>query len=441
MVSELFLRSSVSGFVADINAARRESWNPSPNYSFILSLSLSWSACEFVFTIFGIFLERHPILLPPLTGFTASIERIWELSVQQWPQFDRDRIFRNIPRILAGELVFWLPAAWEGGGVEANDHSGDRGRGLLPPLCPPSLVPSQNMARSPLVRNGGVRRVIPAYSDILNSTVDDSSLRGRDRDVAKSSPFNCDIESERAIGESSGIGLTAPGGGESFRNKDGVPSPVALATGFMEDVIRSSVRPGSRPSEDALVEEFLGQKRSRKNPYARVFCYNGNTPFVNDERACVEYFFCARNAAINIPDVDDLVHAQDFKDMARSSAQARAHTVRVVHHYERDLKRARGKLEDMFAEKELRDDKIRKLEALVKDLTYVVENTASKAESPQAELSALSNREAILRSQIGYQKNSLGARIDYLEWSREDYAAKEVARAVWEASTKYWGRL
>ncbi|KAL0714040.1 hypothetical protein Bca4012_021018 [Brassica carinata] len=325
----------------------------------------------------------------------------------------RDNHQVGLPSVLTDEMlngiarVFWLPAAWEGGGVEANDHSGDRGRGLLPPLCPPSLVPSQNMARSPLVRNGGVRRVIPAYSDILNSTVDDSSLRGRDRDVAKSSPFNCDIESERAIGESSGIGRYPLLG-----------SPGERQLGSLK-----------RPSEDALVEEFLGQKRSRKNPYARVFCYNGNTPFVNDERACVEYFFCARNAAINIPDVDDLVHAQDFKDMARSSAQARAHTVRVVHHYERDLKRARGKLEDMFAEKELRDDKIRKLEALVKDLTYVVENTASKAESPQAELSALSNREAILRSQIGYQKNSLGARIDYLEWSREDYAAKEVARA------------
>lgn len=42
---------------------------------------------------------------------------------------------------------------------------------------------------------------------------------------------------------------------------------------------------------------------------------------MNDERACAEYFCCARSAFTDIPDADDLVHAQVFKDMARSYAQ------------------------------------------------------------------------------------------------------------------------
>lgn len=109
--------------------------------------------------------------------------------------------------------------------------------------------------------------------------------------------------------------------------------------------------------------------------------------------------------------------------------------------YERDLQKARGKLDDMFAEKELCDDGIKELEALVKDLSSVVETTTSKAESLQAELSASSSREAILRLQIGDQDNTLGATIDYLERSREDYAVKEVARAVREAIVKYRGHL
>lgn len=52
-----------------------------------------------------------------------------------------------------------------------------------------------------------------------------------------------------------------------------------------------------------------------------MFRYNGDTPFMNDERACAEYFCCARSAFTDIPDADDLVHAQVFKDMARSYAQ------------------------------------------------------------------------------------------------------------------------
>ena len=51
--------------VADLNAAMRGNWNPSPSRSIVLSLSLSWFVCEFIFALFGIFLERHPILLLP----------------------------------------------------------------------------------------------------------------------------------------------------------------------------------------------------------------------------------------------------------------------------------------------------------------------------------------------------------------------------------------
>ena len=115
--------------------------------------------------------------------------------------------------------------------------------------------------------------------------------------------------------------------------------------------------------------------------------------------------------------------------------------MRLVYLYEKDLKRAMGKLEDMFAENELRDDRIKELEVLVKDLNSAVETAASKVESFQADLSASSSREAILLSQIGDHQNSVGARIDYLERSCEDYVAREVARAVREAIMKYRERL
>lgn len=66
---------------------------------------------------------------------------------------------------------------------------------------------------------------------------------------------------------------------------------------------------------------------------------------------------------------------------------------------------------------------------------------SSSAEVLRAELEASSSREVIIRSQIGDQQEVLGARISNLERSREDYAAKEVARAVREAVAKYRGRL
>ncbi|KAL0667749.1 hypothetical protein Bca4012_030453 [Brassica carinata] len=321
--------------------------------------------------------KRHPISLPPPTGFSAGVERICGLGVQQWPQFDCDRIFRSVPRVSA--------AAW---GIDSGDRSGRRGRDLLSLSRPTSSASSHGVARSPSVRTGGILRAIPAYTDVWKR-----QWRGQ------AIPLNCDMEPERAAGESSGINPTAPTVGESVRDVDGVPLPMALAGGFMADAIRSSVQEGrlrseslKRLSEDVLEEDMPGEKRPQKDP----------------------------SAFTDIPDADDLVHAQVFKDMARSYAQSKVHAVRLVYLYEKDLKRAMGKLEDMFAENELRDDRIKELEA---------------------DLSASSSREAILLSQIGDHHNSVGARIDYLERSCEDYVAREVARAVREAIMKYRERL
>lgn len=81
-------------------------------------------------------------------------------------------------------------------------------------------------------------------------------------------------------------------------------------------------------------------------------------------------------------------------------------------------------------DKESRNTRINELEVTVDGLN-------SPTEVLRAELEASYSREAILRSQIGDQQEVLGARISHLEWSREDYAAKEVARAVREAVAKY----
>ncbi|CAN6917206.1 unnamed protein product, partial [Brassica oleracea] len=123
---------------------------------------------------------------------------------------------------------------------------------------------------------------------------------------------------------------------------------------------------------------------------------------------------------------DDLVHAQEFKDMARAYAQ-------------KDLNKARAKLETMFSEKQTRDDKIKELEVVAKEFASAVETATARAESLQANLFASISREAILRAQVGDQQNSLGARITYLERSRDDYVAQEVARAVRAAIAKYRG--
>ncbi|KAG2327643.1 hypothetical protein Bca52824_010371 [Brassica carinata] len=345
--------------------------------------------------------------------------------------------------------------------------------GVLFLLCLSSPMSSRSVTRSPPVRVGGVRREILAYADVLNSAVAGSSLRGKDGGMAKSGHLGYDTEPERAFGESSDVGPAAPRGRGSVISEGNVSS---ATTGFMAEAIRSSAREArtlgflKHPPKDVPEGELPWEKRPRRNLFARLFRYDGDVPLVNNERACAEYFYCARSAAVDLPDVDDLIHAQEFNDMARSSAQvllltflvggflfvfwfvrlfhrhlfflyAKEHTIWVVHHYERDLKRARGKLEDMFVEKELRDDKIKNLQQLVKDLTFAVEKAASEAESLRTELSASSIREAILRAQIGDQQSSLGARIDYLERSRDEYAAKEVARAVRAVIEKYRGHF
>ena len=91
-----------SASMADLNAVLRGTWNSSPSESLVLSLSSSWLACDFIFLLFGVFLERHPISLPPPAGFPRGVENIRELGVQQWFDFDRDHIFRSVSRISAG---------------------------------------------------------------------------------------------------------------------------------------------------------------------------------------------------------------------------------------------------------------------------------------------------------------------------------------------------
>nr|VDD49852.1 unnamed protein product [Brassica oleracea] len=86
----------------------------------------------------------------------------------------------------------------------------------------------------------------------------------------------------------------APEGGEPVSVERGA-SDTAPTGGFMADAIRSDFWEGresrslKRPSEDVPTEGTPEEKRSRRDPYARVFRYNKDTPFVNDERACAEY--------------------------------------------------------------------------------------------------------------------------------------------------------
>lgn len=84
-----------------------------------------------------------------------------------------------------------------------------------------------------------------------------------------------------------------------------------------------------------------------------------------------------------------------------SWAQSNAHAVRLMSLYKRELRRVRAKLEDMFAEKESCD-------ARIKELDVTVYGLSSSAEVLRAELAASSGREAILRSQIGISKMLLG---------------------------------
>ncbi|KAL0684554.1 hypothetical protein Bca4012_051402 [Brassica carinata] len=365
-----FFVQNDSASIADLDVSLRGTWNPSPSESLVLSLSSSWFVCDFIFALFGVFLERHPISFPLPAGFSRGVEEIRELGVQQWPQFDRDRIFRSVLRISAGNCV----------GTASVGRSGRRGGSPFSSLRPSSHVSSRRTARSPSVQTGGLRRDIPSYADVMREEMPSSSLRGGNRVMAE--------------------------GGEPV-TAEGKSSGVPPAGGFMADAIRSSALGGresgslKRPSEGIMVGDIHEEKRSRRDPYARVFRYDRDTPFVNEERACAEYFCLPRNAFTNIPDADDLVHAKEFKDMARFDAHSKAHAVRLVYLYEKDLKRMRTKLEDMFAEKELRDNRIKELEVTVDGLNSAVETL-------KAELSASSSRDAILRSQIGDQQNTLG---------------------------------
>ncbi|KAG2299351.1 hypothetical protein Bca52824_035823 [Brassica carinata] len=183
----------------------------------------------------------------------------------------------TVPRISA--------ASW---GVSPSDRSGRRGRSSsrhAPPLVPPRA------ARSPSVRIGGVRRDIPSYSSVMNDVVTSSSFREGNMSVAQSNPLNHDVEPERAFGGSVAVNSVVSGGGEPVSVERGA-SGAAPTSVFMADAIRSGVREGresrslKRLSEDVPVEEVSAEKRSRRDPYARVFRYNKDTPLVNDAINC-----------------------------------------------------------------------------------------------------------------------------------------------------------
>ncbi|KAF2585532.1 hypothetical protein F2Q70_00036138 [Brassica cretica] len=299
----------------------------------------------------------------------------------------------EIPRI--------MDADW-GGGADSHGRLSHRA-GVQ---CPPSDSPSPTPSRS------------------------DAACTPSDRvgeGVAKSSPSNRDVESERVVGRSSGLSPTTPLGGESVCDGNSLPPTVPSVDrpSFMADAIHSSSgRGGYRGSDslkrhldDVIPEEAAG-KKPRKNPYDRVFRYNGDTPFVNDERACAEYYCGARNPFFDI--------MRTIWFMLRNSRTWLALM-------------PKAKLETMFSEKQTRDDKIKELEVVAKELASAVETATARAESLQANLFASISREAILRAQVGDQQNSLGARITYLERSRDDYVAQEVARAVRAAIAKYRG--
>lgn len=159
------------------------------------------------------------------------------------------------------------------------------------------------------LRSGrGVHREIPSYADLSDSVAVGSS-HGGNRGVAKSSPSNRDVESERVVGRSSGLSPTTPLGGESVCDGNSLPPtiPSVDRPSFMADAIHSSSGQGGyrgsdslkRHLDDVIPEEAAG-KKPRKDPYDRVFRYNGDTPFVNDERACAEYYCGARNPFFDI---------------------------------------------------------------------------------------------------------------------------------------------
>ncbi|CAG7861978.1 unnamed protein product [Brassica rapa] len=170
--------------------------------------------------------DRHPISLPPPGNFSVGVEKIRRLGVLQWPQFGRDRIFLNVPHIMA---------AARNVGNDNHECSSCRGRGLLSPLNPPSPTPSRcDLVRTPSIRSGGVWRDIPAYANLLNSMAVCPSSQGGNRGMAKSSPLNYDMEPERADGRPSGSKQVA----------SSVVSPVGRSLS-MADAICSSLGRGN----------------------------------------------------------------------------------------------------------------------------------------------------------------------------------------------------
>ncbi|CAN6971993.1 unnamed protein product [Brassica rapa subsp. trilocularis] len=297
--------------------------------------------------------DRHPISLPPPGNFSVGVEKIRRLGVLQWPQFGRDRIFLNVPHITA---------AARNVGNDNHECSSCRGRGLLSPLNPPSPTPSRcDLVRTPSIRSGGVWRYIPAYANLLNSMAVCPSSQGGNRGMAKSSPLNYDMEPERADGRPSGSKQVA----------SSVVSPVGRSLS-MADAICSSLGRGNcqgseslkRHLEDVLPEEASG-KKPQKDPYARVFCTTVTPRCERRVRLCRVFLL--------------------------------------------------AKLEDMFTEKEARDDKVKELVTVAKELASAVETATAKAESLQADLGASINREAILQAQIGDQQETLEEKIAHLD--------------------------
>uniref|UniRef100_M4DLZ1 Uncharacterized protein n=1 Tax=Brassica campestris TaxID=3711 RepID=M4DLZ1_BRACM len=310
--------------------------------------------------------DRHPISLPPPGNFSVGVEKIRRLGVLQWPQFGRDRIFLDVPHITA---------AARNVGNDNHECSSCRGRGLLSPLNPPSPTPSRcDLVRTPSIRSGGVWRDIPAYANLLNSMAVCPSSHGGNRGMAKSSPLNYDMESERADGRPSGSKQVSSSGGGPVRDDGGVPSvvsPVGRSLS-MADAICSSLGRGNcqgsesmkRHLEDVLSEEASG-KKPQKDPYARVFRTTVTPRCERRVRLCRLFLL--------------------------------------------------AKLEDMFTEKEARDDKVKELVTVAKELASAVETATAKAESLQADLGASINREAILQAQIGDQQETLDEKIAHLD--------------------------
>ncbi|KAH0903355.1 hypothetical protein HID58_042858 [Brassica napus] len=115
----------------------------------------------------------------------------------------------------------------------------------------------------------GVDREIPSYADLPDSLAVGSSHVGN-RGVAKSSPSNRDVESERVVGRSSGLSPTAPLGGESVCDGNSLPPTVPSVDrpSFMADSIHSSSGQGGYRGSDSLkrhLDDVIPEKSADLN--------------------------------------------------------------------------------------------------------------------------------------------------------------------------------